>query len=182
MSSRRRRLSVYLIVLLLSVAMIVKSRTLPERKSAAFMRYTTGCLLVKVTGSNDHDGVYRIIDGKNGPCAKNMTPGAVLYILKNDSSLNSRLATGQAGEVSGGIVRATVARMTAVESILLGSPLDLLEMTTDDWGALPGIGPSLAKEIIIYRQKNGGITSLEELAALPGVGEGKLNKIRSFFR
>jgi competence protein ComEA len=45
---------------------------------------------------------------------------------------------------------------------------------------LPGIGPSLASEIINYREKYGPFTSIEELDSIPGIGEKKLSRIKDF--
>lgn len=38
---------------------------------------------------------------------------------------------------------------------------------------LPGIGPTLAADIIAYRTQNGPFTTLEELMNVPGIGEGR---------
>ncbi|MBP3222421.1 MAG: helix-hairpin-helix domain-containing protein [Actinomycetaceae bacterium] len=43
---------------------------------------------------------------------------------------------------------------------------------------LPGIGPSIAKAIVEWRTKNGKFSSIEELTNVPGIGEGRLEKIR----
>lgn len=182
MSSRRWRLSVYLFVSLLTVLLIIKSRTIPARKSAAFLHYTTGSLILKVTGSDGQDGIYRIIDGKNNTYVKNMTLGNVSYALKNDNSFNRELESGDVVEITGNCLRVTASRMTAVELILLGVPLNPAAMSADDWDSLPGIGTSLAGEIVRYCQNNGGIASVEELTALSGVGEGRIKRLRPFFR
>ncbi len=181
MSSRRWRLSVYLLVALISVPLFNKSRALPEKWSPAFLRFTTGSVLVKVKGGEVNGGVYRIFDGETGPDVKKMTLSGVEYNLKSNTSVNRQLKDGAVLEVSGETLRITTERMTAVELIMLGIPLDPSSMSTADWGSLPGIGPVLASEIIEYRQKNGAISSLEELGTLSGLGPGKLKRIRPFF-
>jgi len=162
--------------------MIIKSRTLPQRKSAAFLRYTTGSVLLKVAGSDGQDGVYRIIDGENNKCVKNMTIGSVQYALESHASADGQLESGYVVEVKGKYLQVSASRMTAVELVLLGVPLNPAAMSAADWDSLPGIGASLAGEIIRYRQNNDGIASVEELAALPGVGKGKIKRLRPFFR
>jgi len=47
------------------------------------------------------------------------------------------------------------------------------ELTT-----LPGIGPSYAKRIVEYREKNGPFKRVEDLLNVQGIGEKTLEKIR----
>jgi competence protein ComEA len=44
---------------------------------------------------------------------------------------------------------------------------------------LPGIGPSLAKKIVEFRQKNGNFKSTSDLTAVQGIGEKKFEQIKS---
>ena len=43
---------------------------------------------------------------------------------------------------------------------------------------LPGIGPSFAQRIIDYRQSNGGFKTIEEIMAVPGIGQKTFEKIK----
>jgi competence ComEA-like helix-hairpin-helix protein len=75
----------------------------------------------------------------------------------------------------------TINYMKAKERMLLEVPLDLRLMDEADWDALPGIGPKTARDIVTYRQNNGGFSSLDELKNIPGISDGKFLKIASFF-
>jgi competence protein ComEA len=46
--------------------------------------------------------------------------------------------------------------------------------------ALPGIGPSLAGNIIDYREANGPFTMTEELKLVPGIGESTYDGLKDF--
>ena len=51
-----------------------------------------------------------------------------------------------------------------------GPPLvDLNQATVEELRTLPGIGAVLARRIVAYREEQGGLHSLEELAAVPGI-------------
>lgn len=45
---------------------------------------------------------------------------------------------------------------------------------------LPGIGPSIAKKIIEYREQNGKFTSIDELQEVKGIGESKYENIKEY--
>ncbi|BDV30726.1 ComEA family DNA-binding protein [Microbacterium terricola] len=57
----------------------------------------------------------------------------------------------------------------------------LVDLNTADIAALdtlPRIGPALAQRIVDWREQNGGFTSVEDLLAVPGIGEKMLESLR----
>lgn len=54
--------------------------------------------------------------------------------------------------------------------------------TQKELEALPGIGPSFAQRIIEYRTSHGGFKSIEEIKAVPGIGEKTFEKIKDRIR
>ena len=66
--------------------------------------------------------------------------------------------------------------MRLVPLILL--VLNLNTATIEQLEALPGIGPTLARRILQFRQKNHGFKRVEELLAVPGISEKKWKAIR----
>jgi competence protein ComEA len=60
--------------------------------------------------------------------------------------------------------------------------IDINRATADDLQKLPGIGPSLAKRIVAYRNKHGPFRRVEDLMAIKGIGFKKWEMIRPYVR
>jgi len=56
--------------------------------------------------------------------------------------------------------------------------LNLNQARVEDLTYLPGIGPELARRIVIYREKVGGFKRLSQLKEVPGIGEVRFQKIK----
>jgi competence protein ComEA len=56
--------------------------------------------------------------------------------------------------------------------------LNLNAASAEDLATLPGIGPSYAKRIVEYREKNGPFKRVEDLLNVQGIGEKTLERIR----
>jgi len=63
-------------------------------------------------------------------------------------------------------------------AVILLLAINLNTATPQQLEALPGIGPALAKRIIIFREKRHGFKRVEELLAVPGISEKKWKAIR----
>jgi competence protein ComEA len=63
-------------------------------------------------------------------------------------------------------------------AVILLLAINLNTATPQELEALPGIGPALAKRIIIFREKRHGFKRVEELLAVPGISEKKWKAIR----
>ena len=68
----------------------------------------------------------------------------------------------------------------AVFTVPSRTPLDLNAATLDQLQTLPGIGGVRAQSIVDYRSQNGPFQSVEELAAVDGIGAGILDQVRDF--
>jgi competence protein ComEA len=61
-------------------------------------------------------------------------------------------------------------------------PLDLNAATLDQLQNLPGVGPVLAQRIVDWRTAHGRFTSVDELQEVSGIGEQRLEDLRSLVR
>jgi len=75
-----------------------------------------------------------------------------------------------------------LARMDARKLLTFSIPLDLNRVSVKDLCLIPGIGESLATEIVSYRERRKGFRSVEELKNVKGIGEETWTKLRPFFK
>lgn len=78
-------------------------------------------------------------------------------------------------------VRIKIETMEAHKLIVFSLPLDLNRVSAEDLCLIPGVGESLAKEIMTYREKRKGFRSVEELKNVKGIGENKYQSFKTFF-
>ena len=60
--------------------------------------------------------------------------------------------------------------------------IDINKATAADLQKLPGIGPSLAEQIVTYREKHGPFRRVEDLMAIRGIGFKKWKQIKPYVR
>ena len=60
-----------------------------------------------------------------------------------------------------------------------GGPVSLSSATVEQLDALDGIGPTLAARIVAWRAERGGFASVDQLMDVPGIGQARLDAIRS---
>jgi len=70
--------------------------------------------------------------------------------------------------------------MDPAKRLLYAIPLDLNGIEPDELTLIPGIGPTLAKRIVCYRNRKGSFTRLEELLNISGIGSKKLESLRRY--
>lgn len=185
MSGQSRRLVLWLAAAALSVSLFLKGRDAPRKgESAAFLHYTSGAVLVRVTGDAPVPGVYRFSDGASVGGVINMTAPLLMGEVREREVLERKVHNGDVvhiGRRSGQPVEISMQKMKARERMALLIPLDPDSMDRDDWESLPGIGPALASRIASDRQKNGDFGSLEGLRRVSGIGDGTVGRIKKYF-
>ena len=76
-----------------------------------------------------------------------------------------------------GVVIETEAEVPREEIATDFPPVDLNTATAEELDTLPGIGESLARRIIAYREANGPFGSIEEIMEVSGIGEAKFAEL-----
>lgn len=61
-----------------------------------------------------------------------------------------------------------------------GNIININKATEIDLETLPGIGPSLATKIILYREENGKFSSIDDIKNVSGIGESKYENIKNY--
>ncbi len=122
--------------------------------------------------------------------------GTLLIVTKQSSQIPSSLlppvvATRNRGEndKKEGLYAGTkhdetkiwIGRMAANKLLVFSIPLDLNRVSTEDLCLISGIGESLAREIIAYRDRRRGFRSVEDLRNVRGIGEKKYQGLKGFF-
>ncbi len=78
-------------------------------------------------------------------------------------------------------IKIKISRMAANKLLVFSIPLDLNRVSEEDLCLIPGIGESLAQEIIAYRDRRKGFRSVRDLRNVKGIGEKKYRNLEGFF-
>lgn len=141
-------------------------------------------IYVQVAGAVRRPGVYQVAsdarafqavmqaggftedaDQQAVPLAARLSDGCRLYIPHRGETMTGPALSSDPGAGSG---------KTAPTS----GPVSLNSATLEELDTLPGIGPSLAQQIVSYREKKGPFTSIDQLGEVPGIGPSKLEQLR----
>lgn len=139
---------------------------------------------LRIAGDVPKPGVYQFPKGATLGYVINMTLSRPAVSSWGDPLLFRKMETGDivtfrpgANEHTG----LTVGSMDARERMLLGIPLNPDLMDCEDWDALPGVGPELAKSIVDERHKNGEFGAVECLERVPGIGPKRVEALKRYF-
>ncbi len=141
---------------------------------------------VHVTGRVKQPGVYTLPRGARGvdaiQAAGGITPGAVLEELNLASVLEdgARLDVPSTAAPAKPMAVAPPPRRRAARSASRPASkavIALNQASLEQLDSLPGIGRSLAEEILRYRQQKGAFRSLDELKEVPGIGERRFERL-----
>jgi competence protein ComEA len=141
-------------------------------------------IVVEVLGEVKNPGIYIF---KNPPTlieAVEKAGGLKESVRFEGAQSSEVLKTGtllNASKESPKEIKITLGRMEANKLLAFSIPLDLNRVSVEDLCLIPGIGQSLAREIVTTREKRRRFRSIEELKSIKGIGEKNFNSIKRFF-
>jgi competence protein ComEA len=188
MKERSGRLVLWLLAVVVSFLLIQKGhRISPSRETVAFLpggSAKSGGVTIRIEGNLVKPGIYHFDNDVSVGTVTIMT----VPFLRNPSRIYSwfknRLYSGDVVNIQFDnvehveIIKKT---MSVSERMTLGIPLDPNRMTAEEWEQLPGIGPSLARKIIIERQINGGYATIKDIKRVFGIGAAKVQQLECYF-
>lgn len=137
-------------------------------------------LYVHVFGAARAPGLYRLSDGARvvdavaaaGGFTDDAEHGAVnLARLLSDGEQLYLPVVGEAAPAGSGA--------GAAGAVAGDGRVNLNTASAADLDGLPRIGPAMAQRIVAWRDANGRFTSVEDLLAVPGIGEKTLENLRA---
>ena len=132
-----------------------------------------GMMTVEVTGSNAADGIYFLPEG---------TPREdilkAIGLAGKIESADEFFANGTGYTIFAGGGVSKISDMPAVKRLALGLPIDLNRASVEELSQVPGIGESLAAQIVELRQIRGKFESVSDLTSIRGIKKIKLNTLK----
>jgi len=109
--------------------------------------------------------------------------GTLLTVTREPSQIPPPLpsSNGERRGMKQDEIKIRVGRMAVNKLLVFAIPLDLNHVSVEGLCLIPGIGESLAHEIIAYRKRQNGFRSVEELKNVRGIGEKKYQDLKGFF-
>jgi competence protein ComEA len=130
---------------------------------------------VHVAGAVRRPGLYRVPASARVAAALDRAGGPDRRAELAAVNLAARVEDGQQIVVPRAGAAAALGTEAAATS---GAKISLATATPDQLDTLDGIGPTLAKRILEYRDSHGGIRSLEELREVEGIGDKRFEALK----
>lgn len=139
-------------------------------------------LTVHVAGAVNSPGLYSVAEGSRIADALTKAGGPAPDAQLDNLNLAAKLKDGEKVLVSRRSETAPgLEAVTGDASQVTNSSTAMINVNTagvDELDKLPGVGPSLARRIVEYRQKNGQFSSIDELDNVEGIGPSKMESLK----
>jgi competence protein ComEA len=143
---------------------------------------------VHVAGAVRRPGLYRVPGSARVAAAVARAGGPRRRGDLTAVNLAAPLEDGQqvvvpsAGRAPAGAPAGAGTGASAGEAGAAGAQISLTTATVEQLDGLDGIGPTIAKRIVEYRDSHGGIRSVDELKEVDGIGEKRFAALRDAVR
>ncbi|MDI6790681.1 MAG: helix-hairpin-helix domain-containing protein [Thermodesulfobacteriota bacterium] len=183
MNRHEQQAVLLLAVILLGVYLFLSYGRTPEQDSSATAFSTRGLKYVQVMGKVRSPGLYTFYLQPSVKEVIERAGGLRQNPLPSPALLSRKVPTGTKLLVTpkpDGTNEVKIVPMTNPERLLLGIPMPLNTATEQDLELIPGIGPELARRIIIFREQNGPYKDIADLMNIKGIGGKKLKEIAPY--
>jgi len=143
--------------------------------STAPARADPAVVVVHVAGAVASPGIYRLHGGDRVVDAIAAAGGFAADAARDALNLARPLTDGEQLSVPSHTVAAAPGGGTAPAD----ARINLNTATVAELDTLPRIGPALAQRIVDWRTANGRFTSVDDLRAVPGIGDKLLQSLRT---
>ena len=133
-------------------------------------------VVVDVTGEVRRPGVYRLRAQARVQEALRRAGGVTAAADVSSVNRAAKVADGQQIRVPARA--AAIAAGGGTGTAAAPGPISLNAATAEQLDGLDGVGPATADKIIAWRTANGGFSSVDDLAQVPGIGPKRLEALR----
>ena len=153
----------------------------PRPGAAAAVPAPSAPLFVHVAGEVRRPGVYRVPRGARVHEAVQLAGGLTRRAEQSGVNLVARVTDGQQVIVPRRGAAPAAAGGAGPAGAGAGAPgakVSLATATVEQLDGIDGIGPTLARRIVEYRDEHGGFRSVDELRQVDGIGEKRFGSLR----
>ena len=161
---------VLLLIILLSGVLFVRYSFLKSDEKSTFVKRPS--YVYEIRGKVKEPGFYSFDDAQTLKQLINTCGSSADGI--ESFGLNKTLKSGTRIVLTDKI---KIENLDASARINFFLPIDINTATIEDFTLIPGVGEKTAQSIVSFREKNKGITDLQDLIKIRGVGEKKLNRM-----
>jgi len=137
-----------------------------------------GMIAVEVTGKQGAEGIYFLPEATAFTELQRITGHEVTGENPGFARAQHSADPALSVSVAGGMLK--IADMPSIARLALGLPVDINRASEEEFTLVPGIGESLAYQIVQLRNLRGEFERLEDLKAVPGIKEKKLQSLEKY--